>query len=363
MTGPRNRPAKTGPQDEALVEEATTWFVRMSSDLVTDADRRTFRVWLDRDPAHREAYAEAETLWGELGRLPDPRLGFGTDGCPSGDRARHALAVRPRRRRRLRQATAAAASLLVATVIGLWAVGGPDALRADHATAVGEARQVTLADGSLVHLNTDTALSVDISDDCRCIELLRGEAFFTVAPEPERPFRVVAGDGASEALGTAFAVREAGDTVTVAVAEGRVRVAPNRTMAFRAMADRAMADRAMAVRAMAGDAGRVVLTAGEMARYGTAGGIETGRVDMAALTAWRRGRLVFAERRLREVVAELDRYRPGTILFLDSVIADERFTGVFGLDDTDRALAAIEATLPVDVVRLTPWLTLLRARH
>jgi len=328
--------------DEARVEEATAWFVRMTSDLVTDADRRAFRAWLDRDSAHRAAYAEAEALWGELGGIPDPRLGFDTEGYPSGERLRQEVAVRPRQRRRLRQATAAAASLLVAAVIGLWSVGGTDALRADHTTAVGETREITLADGSVVQLNTDTALTVDLSDACRCVGLLRGEAFFTVAPELGRPFRVSAGGGASQALGTAFVVREAGEAVTVAVAEGRVRVARDL--------------------AASGEAGSVTLTAGETARYGAAGGIETGRTDVAALTAWRQGRLVFADRRLRDVVAELDRYRPGAILFLDSSIADERFTGVFGLDDTDRALAAIEATLPVDVVRVPPWLTLLRAR-
>jgi transmembrane sensor len=84
--------------------------------------------------------------------------------------------------------------------------------------------------------------------------------------------------------------------------------------------------------------------------------------DVASLTAWRRGKLVFADRALRDVVSELDRYRAGRIVFLDSDIARARFTGVFNLPDTDRALAAIEASLDVDVVRLTPYLTLLRAR-
>ncbi|MEX2615140.1 MAG: FecR family protein [Alphaproteobacteria bacterium] len=341
MMRSRNRSAKTGPCDEARVEEATAWFVRMTSDLVTEADRRAFRAWIDRDPAHRAAYTEAEALWGAIGGIPDPRLGFGAEGYPSGERVRREVKVRPRQRRRLRHA-AAAASLLLAAVVGLWFVGGTDSLRADHATAVGETREITLADGSVVHLNTDTAITVDLSDDCRCVGLLRGEAFFTVAPEPKRPFRVAAGGGASQALGTAFNVREAGETVTVAVAEGRVRVTGEL--------------------AASGEAGRVTLAAGETARYAAAGGIETGRADVGLLTAWRQGRLVFADRRLRDVVAALDRYRPGAILFLDSSIADERFTGVFGLGDTDRALAAIEAALPIDVVRVTPWLTLLRAR-
>jgi len=330
MTAARNRSETIGPVDEALAEEATAWFVRMRSDRVTEDERRAFRAWLGRDPTHRAAYAEAEKLWGELEAIPDPR--------PAGRRDRPAGDTR----RRMRPAAAAAAATLAAAaVLALWSVDGPGVLRADHATGVGETRVVALADGSVVHLNTDTALDVDFTGECRCVELLRGEAFFTVAPEPARPFRVSAAGGTSRALGTAFNVREAGGRVTVAVDEGRVGVARHRSAA--------------------GDSGGVTLTAGEAARYGPPGTIETRRVDVAALTAWRRGRLVFAGRRLREVVAELDRYRPGVIFLLDSAIGDARFTGVFALEDTDRALAAIEATLPVDAVRITPWLTLLRA--
>nr|WP_242468914.1 FecR family protein [Rhodovibrio salinarum] len=310
----------------------------MTSDAVSEADRRAFQAWLDRDPAHRAAYEDAQALWGELGGLPDPRPGAATGSPPSDQCARHKEESSPRRRSHV---WPVAAAILVAGVVGLWALGGTDSLRADYATAVGETREAALADGSVVRLNTDTALTVDLGDDCRCVELLRGEAFFTVASEPDRPFRVTAGDGTAQALGTAFAVREADAAVRVGVVEGQVRVARGQTGGD--------------------DPDGVTLGAGEVARYGPVGGIETRHADVAALTAWRHGRLVFSDRRLRDVVAELDRYRPGAILFLESAIAEARFTGVFRLDDTGRALAAIEATLPVDVIHVTPWLTLLRA--
>jgi len=342
MTEPRNGREETDARHAAIVEEATAWFVRMTSDRVSETDRRAFRAWLDRDPEHHAAYAEAEALWSMLADIPDPREASGTWSRLSGVAHRRGADVRAWHRRRPRQAAAMAASLLMAGLLGLWTVGGMDGLRADHSTAVGETREIVLTDGSRVHLNTDTALSVDLGHGCRCVEILRGEAFFTVAPEPGRPFRVAAGDWTAEALGTAFSVRQTGGMIGVAVTESRVRVAP--------------------AGAGADDARRSTLSAGEVLRFVPEDGVEMGPADVAALTAWRQGRLVFADKRLRTVVEEIDRYRPGTILFLDGAVADERLTGVFRLDDTDHALAAIETALPVDVIRVTPWLTLLRAR-
>jgi transmembrane sensor len=235
-----------------------------------------------------------------------------------------------------------AACIVLAAAVGLWSVAGYDRFRADYVTDVGQTRTVALADGSTVQLNTDTAIAVDFSPARRRVDLYRGEAFFTVAKDENRPFDVVAGDGVSRAVGTAFDVLDAGQSVTVAVEEGVVRVSrPS---------------------APENDAEGVVLTAGEAARYGRTGEIEVRRDDDAAATAWRRGKLVFADRPLRDVVAELDRYRSGTIVFVNSEIAQARFTGVFNLRDTDQALAAIEGSLAVDVIRVTPYLTLLRAR-
>lgn len=165
----------------------------------------------------------------------------------------------------------------------------------------------------------------------------RGEAFFAVAAEAARPFEVAAESGTVRALGTAFNVRTHGPRATVAVAEGWVRVT-------------------------AGDAGSVDLAPGEVARYGPNRGITTSDADVSALTTWREGRIVLADRPLRAVMTELDRHRPGIIVVLDTTIADERFSGVFDIRNTGRALDAIERTLPVDVVRVTPLLMLVRPR-
>lgn len=328
-------------EDDRLAEEATAWFVRLASDRVGADDRRTFDAWLQRDPAHGRAYREVEALWGELGNLPDPRPDPRPDPQPhprpDPRPARKTPVERPAGR--WRWAGALAASVLVAAALTLWGEVAYDRWRADHATVIGETRSVTLSDGSRVELNTDTAFAVHVTEDRRRIDLFRGEAFFTVAPDPARPFQVVAGGATATALGTAFAVRLFADGVAIGVSEGRVALAAEPGPALPADA--------------------VTVTAGVEGRLHANGAIETRTVDIAARTAWRRGRLIFADRPLRAVVAELDRYRPGAILLVDTSVAEARFTGALGLADTDQALAAIESALPVAVHRLTPWLTIL----
>jgi transmembrane sensor len=343
MTTPSKPSAATAGRDAAIVETATAWFVRMTSDLVTAEDRRAFREWCERDPAHPAAYAEAAALWSELGAIPDPRQRPGARGGAPAATAAARPAGRPSRRPWLRRFGALAAGLLLAAVLGLWSLGGYERLAADYATAVGERLTVTLADGSVLHLNTDTALAVDVTAEHRRVRLYRGEAYFAVAHDRSRPFEVDAADGIVRAVGTAFDVRRDGEAVTVAVAEGRVEVRRNGPPK------------------PPGES--VLLGPGEGLHYTAGAPSARRRVDVNSLTAWRQGRLVFADRPLRAVVAELDRYRPGAIVFLTSAIAEERFSGVVSLADTDQALAAIESTLPVDVIRLTGYLTVLRARN
>lgn len=319
--------------DEDLVETATAWFVRVRAGDMTEGERRAFSNWLLAEPSHAIAYAEAEALWDEIGDLADPR-----QDAPIPPVAR---TIQARGRPPFVMQGVIAACLALAVATGFWTSGAYDELRADYVTHVGETRTVTLSDGSVIDMNTDTAFAVDFAEDRRRIDLYRGEAFFKVAKDAARPFDVIARDGVARAVGTAFDVRRKESAVTVAVQEGRVRVA-------RLSDDGAMSD-------------GVLLAPGEAATYGGQDAVRVAADPGDAATAWRQGKLVFADWPLRDVVAELDRYRSGVVTVMGSKIADARFTGVFDLRETDRALDAIEETLPVDVVRITPYLTVLRA--
>lgn len=315
-----SEPADAGA---TLVETATAWFVRLRSGPVSPARRQAFQHWLAAHSAHRRAYAEVQALWGELGHIPDPRPAA-TPPAPSPRRPWFA---------------AAAVALVAMVATGLRLRPGVVGLGPEYVTAVGETTVVRLADGTTAHLNTDTALDVRQDGGQRRLWLHRGEVWLAVARDDGRPFEVVAGGALLRVLGTAFNVRVIDGAVAVTVAEGRVALAPRGE----------------------GRGALLTLGPGEGGRY-EGGRAERLEVDPAAVAGWRNGRLVFTDRSLTEVVAEVDRYRPGVILLAGSGLGELRFTGALDVRRPGRALAAMTRVLPLQVMHFGPYLTVLKSR-
>ncbi len=320
VEAPPNRPRDMEPQT------AQQWFVLLQDEDATPDDRQRFAAWLAADPAHARAWAETEQLW--------TRMDAAVPALRARDawRASHKPAAQISRRGWLKQA--AAAALVLGGGVGV-AVSAD--LFADHRTRVGERRSLKLDDGSTVELDAESALSVAFSPGQRRIQLHRGRAFFQVAADPSRPFIVAANNGEIHALGTAFSVKIAPpDVVQVAVSEHAVAVS------------------------FGGDTMR--LDAGRALAYGTGGIGQAAATDIASQLGWRQDRLFFQEAPLREVVADLDRYRSGRILILDDDLAELPVTGFFHAGQTEAALQTIEATLPVRLTRLTDRLVVIRRR-
>lgn len=309
-------------QEERRSEEAAGWVARLQSSDATAADREGFAAWCAHDPKNAEAYRDLSSLWGELREAPVPK-----------DRLQKLRAAR-----RTRRLAGLGMLLLAAAGLGVSQTGWVDRLQADHSTGVGEVRSVVLPDGSRVVLNTDTALRLRFDGSRRQVELLRGEAYFEVAPMPARPFVAVGETLEATALGTRFAMQlsQDGRGPDVAVEEGRVAVRSREA--------------------------QVELRAGDEATLGSDGRLALSRTDVAQQVAWKDGRLVFSDRPLVEVLATLGRYRRGRILVLDERAARQRISGVFDISNTDDALATLEASLPVSVTRLTGLMVIVRSR-
>lgn len=313
----------------ALSDEAIDWLVRLSSGRASPKDRLAFLRWRGRSPLHEAAVCEAEQILRALGQTQQA------------DRVRQqgepisftALPVRHRVGRRYLLAGAAAASV-AAVAVGLPTVWPLASLYADQATAVGERRRTELADGSVVFLNTDTALSIDYAGPDRRIVLHHGQALFEVARDPNRPFVVAAAGAETRALGTIFAVHRTATCADVIVTEGAVEV-------------------------RVGTRAIVRLDAGQRLNFGARASLEPRTIDADAATAWQRGKLIFNRRPLQSVVAELERYRAGRIVVLGEQLKALQITGVFDLDDTDRLLRTIEETTKATVVHM-PLLTVIR---
>lgn len=322
-------PNPPASDEERIVDDASGWFARLHADDATPADWRAFHAWHDSDPRHAAAWSEIEAIFAASGAVAmEPRIAGMTPRAP-----------RPGPRP-VRWAMAAAILLMVGARVGpdIWVD-----LRADYRTGEQERRQETLADGSRVELNVDSALEIVGSATERRVRLLRGEVFFEIVPDADRPFVVETAYGAVRVTGTAFAVRLLPEGAKVTVAQGTVEVLPGGNDGE-------------------GGEGAVPLRAGQSVRTEAmaAGPVET--VDVASLLAWRGGRIVFRQRPLGQVLAELERYRPGMILLLDDTLAQRPVTGAFDIENTDRALSALAAVMKLEIRRFSPLVTVISAR-
>ncbi|MCS6318057.1 MAG: FecR family protein [Nitrospira sp.] len=327
-------PDSTPPDSPSpLLDEALAWLVRIHSGHVSDEERRACHAWRTQSSAHRVAYAEAEILWRDIGLLTN------VDRARSPDTTMSMPHGAPRRTRRMIKWGMAACILLAAGWLSWGVVQERLAIAsADYRTAVGQQRIVRLEDGSRLHLNTDTAVTVAFTPQQRTIRLLTGEANFTVAPENGRPFTVQSGNVNTRALGTSFLVRLQHRAVTVTVTEHAVQVS-------------------------AADGRQVpaaVVRESEQISYSAESGLGPAHaVDSNVIAAWQRGKMLFESKPLAAVVDELNRYRAGRIMIVNPALRSLNVTGVFDISDPDAALRMIEQTLHIHDTTLTPYLVLL----
>ncbi|MFV3412936.1 FecR family protein [Pseudomonas nitroreducens] len=301
----------------SLSDEAIERLVHLHSGDAGAAERLDFLRWRGLSVDHEQAAREAEALWGVL---PETR---------------HAQRYRQRARRPRRVLAMAAAACVAALGLAIALPRPLAGLYADYATRTGERRMLELADGSRVWLNSDSALSVDFGPQQRRLRLHGGEALFEVAKDAGRPFVVEARGGEVRAVGTRFDVDSRGPQVRVDVTEGVVQVSS------------------------AGGA-PVRLSAGERLSYREAAAPEPVQpLDLSSASAWQRGKLIFNQRPLAEVLDELERYVPGRIVLTDSALRQHKVSGVFDLQDPGALLKTLEHLQPVKVTHL-PWLVLIR---
>jgi len=193
------------------------------------------------------------------------------------------------------------------------------------ATAVGERRLVTLADGSRVTLNTSSKLSATLRLRSRETVLEEGEALFEVAPSGWRPFLTTAGDARIRVLGTIYSVRLASPVTRITVVEGRVEVQKARS------------------------AVPTVLGAGDSLDTGSGAVVKIAPENLKAAIAWRDGKLMFDERPVAEVLAEAARYRRAPIRLADGAAGESRISGVFSSDNVDALLRMLPDVASVSV--------------
>lgn len=316
-------------------EQAALAWLSLLHDRPSTGDQLTFSQWLRADPAHAQAYAQAQVIW-ELSESPARTLA--DEDAPALQGYLQAMDA-PRRLPILRWsgalALAACLLLMISLGTGWQAQRWLDDLRADHVSAPGEIRTVILADQSQVTLDADSAIAVDFSHGQRRVKLIRGAAFFSVTHTGD-PFVVAAEQGEARVLGTQFEVRRQLHGAQVTVLSGRVAVTADE------------------------HGQQQILTAGQQVAYADGTAEKLHAVDSEAQLAWRQGWLTYYKTTLADVVEDLRRYYPGRIVLLNDELAARKVSGSFPSKDPQAVLNSLQGVLRFEQHRVLGQLIILR---
>lgn len=318
--------AAANDRDDAGAQ-ARRWIARLASQSTTADDLAGLNDWLDAAPEHRLAFQRERRTWQDLEMLEDAF-------APAAERIDHATGPTRRSSKPVAAGLAIAACLaLLATVpaVRLW-------FQADYASPGTRARAIVLADGSRAVLDADTALSVDFDHGERSVVLLKGRAWFDVRHGDARPFRVHAGEGMIQDLGTAFAVELDGDgQVEVGVTQGSVRVAGE-------------------------TGGPVQLAAGARAGYGSQGPAQRlAAIDPGLIARWRDGELLLRAVPVAAAIGQISRYRAAPVIVWGDLSAAGPVSGSFRTDRPDDALATLIVMRGLEQMRLPGGIVIVRA--
>jgi transmembrane sensor len=313
-----------------LIDAAIAWAIKLNYNAATAQTKAEFERWLHHDPLHQLAWQRVGSLPGSLqAQGMSPRLARQALGTAEQLHRRHSAG----RRDALKLLSLAAVAVGTGWVVHEQAPW--QRLMADASTRVSEQRSLTLTDGSLVQLNTDTAIRSDLSGPKRVVQLYRGEIQVTTGADVEgaarwegsRPFWVHTPFGRMRALGTRFTVRLYEDRARISVQEGAVQLHP-----------------ALTGETFIVHPGETYWLARDSTRLADLKGIEP--------DAWTGGVVIGKDMRLADLLAEIARYRPGRV-DCDERVAGLRVSGLYHVKDTDQALQFLVQTQPISVTMTT----------
>jgi len=301
----------------AMVEQAALWHARLG-DEHHDDERRAFEDWRSKDPLHAVAFDRISSL--------DKQL------RGAGRVERIALKKLAVTKLSTVKKSALPVVFLCAAIIACWQARHLPIIEltlAQYRTLPGAQRSITLADGSKLTLDTDTALNTIIDAQARTLQLLRGAVLVDVKKVDVKKnaataFVIRTDDGRARALGTAYSVRKNAHDTVVTVVRSSVEVCSNQNSRCE------------------------TLTPGQRARIDGNGVTRLDDIDIEQATAWSRGWLAVNDMPLEQVLDELNRYRESPIRFDARKLAGMNVSGHYPLD-TDSTLQAIARSLPITV--------------
>jgi transmembrane sensor len=355
-------------------EEAARWFITLQNAELSERVLKSWKEW-EAIPANREAFDAVERVWQLVDNIPElpaatseelaqdrydgsvpvSRWGAAQEG------ARSSMPL-PQRFWPRTFGRAAAAAIVIVGILSMPLVqtliqrftSAPDRTVV-VATGLGEHKQILFEDGSRIYLGAETSVTANFTRTTRSVELDHGEAAFTVARDPQRPFTVTAGQGTITAVGTAFNVQRRQDSnVTVTVTEGIVEVAPISTDLDKRGAVSDADERSDVLR----------ISRGQEVAYDVRGSVGPVReADVLSTLAWRNGRFTYSGEPLRHVIEDVNRYSHHQLMIGDAAVGDLLYSGTLFTSDIQEWISGLEKTYPqIEVTSMPNARLLLRAR-
>ncbi len=322
---------------DARFDEASLWIAKLDKDL-SEQDKLAFQQWMNESDENHRVLMKMAEVWDkmdDLARLSD--LFPKTQG--SAQTPRFSIPA-------VGSYMAAAAAIVVVTLLSIQGlregpIGSVETTQAPqvaalvervYETAVGERSTITLSDGSLLTLNTNSAVTVDYTDQYRLLKLERGEIHIQVAHNRERPLSVWANQRLVQAVGTAFNVEINSDqNVELVVTEGKVLVAVHQAQKGERVIPAVLGPDSLAV------------SRGEQVLLGAADE-EVSRIeaeDINVKLSWREGDLIFQGESLMDAMVEINRYTQVEFVIVDEDLKRVRIAGLFRAGDVDGLLSAL----------------------
>ena len=343
----------SGKDKEQIGKEALDWLIALQEESDNEDVHARFLTWLSTSPMHMVAWTEAQHTWklleealprttvhqlDELQKSSSLSLVVqASQGQLPVGRPLPRLSAGRLSPRRWRSVNIAATTLAVCTLFVVF-FSFQRYLQADYVSSTSETRQLQLEDGSVVQLGPGSAMTVAYDPQMRRIGMLAGEAFFEVTPNVHRPFIVTSGQLEATVVGTAFNVHFSPTRSSIAVRQGTVKVSShNLSVPFDEYLH-------------SGEWVQIAWNEKTFAR---------GVIPPDQVAAWLQGRLVVKDWTISEVVAELDRYHHGLIVFTDNRIGNRKVTGVYDLHNPIESLRAVAQPYDLVVRKVTPYLVFL----
>lgn len=339
--------------DDPIEEVASDWLTQREEGF-SIAQKRDFERWCRADPRHAAAVVRLEAACALLEKMPLVRAEL----QPVVEFPVKPRVIAPENRFPVLRLVFAMAAALAIGAFGWWQWALPQSAAQLYATSTGGYERVVLADGSVVELNANTEVRVDLASADRRVALVRGEAHFTVAHDTARPFIVSAHGVAVRAVGTAFNVRLAATSVEVLVTEGKVAVSDSAAPSAAVVTPTLLAANER-TRIATQPAFSVTAPTGSLAPAPVVEQVTSEALREAL--SWQERKLAFSETPLRDVVAQFNRRNRTQLLLGDPALAERPVGGTFAADNVEGFVLLLESSGSITVERRVDGTVVLRA--